>query len=97
LNMQGWINELGEMLDDGGRHIAKRDEITQPLIGFEQDEKAEFRHRAFCRTMGQKAFLRSWRVDLNQIFRRQDSFESAGFQPNAEEGACRLQEQLVVD
>lgn len=79
--MQGWINDLGEMLDDGGRHIAEGDEIAQPLIGFEQDEKAEFRHRAFGGTMGQKAFLGGWRVNLRQIFRRQDPLEPGVSRP----------------
>ena len=73
--MQGGIDDLSKVFNDRGRDITYWREIPQALIGFEQDEKAEFGNRAFGGAMGKKTFLRSWCVDISQIFHRKDSLK----------------------
>ena len=71
-----WINELGDMLDNGSRNLTQGNEAPQALIRFEEHEKAQLGDTAFGGTQRQKTFLWSRCIDLSQIFRREVSLEA---------------------
>jgi len=70
-DIEGGINELGNMLENRNGNLAEGKETTQALKGFEQHKKSYLSNTAFGGTGRQKAFCRGGGIDLGQVFRGQ--------------------------
>jgi hypothetical protein len=94
----------GKMFGDLARYLMHRQEVTEPLKGFEQDQKANSESSALGDFMGQRQFLGRGRKDGVQFLFRKRTFQTwVGGIVDARQAAflhdfrrCRERSRIIV-
>ena len=67
---------LSEMFHDGGGDLRHQDEVTQPLKGFQEQEKTKVSHRTVSGFLSKRDFMSCRRIKRSEVARRDVGFQA---------------------